>query len=65
MLEAAEDAGVEIPLNALRNLRTVQDPASGWPVTMAVPRALTVADRAKGLILACQAHALRDVEVDA
>ena len=32
---------------------------------MDVQDALTAADRAKGLILACQARAARDIEVDA
>jgi hypothetical protein len=32
---------------------------------MDVEDALTAADRSRGLILACQAHAPRDIEVDA
>jgi ferredoxin len=66
VLEAAEDAGVEIPFECRSGIcGQCKTRLLAGRVTMAVQDALTVADRAKGLILACQAHALRDVEVDA
>jgi len=66
VLEAAERAGVEIPFECRSGIcgqcRTML--LSGR-VTMDVQDALSAADRAKGLILACQARARRDIEVDA
>ena len=66
ILEAAEEpvsrcrssAGPASAVSARRKL------VSGR-VTMDVQDALTAGDRAKGFILACQAHALTHVEVDA
>jgi ferredoxin-NADP reductase/DMSO/TMAO reductase YedYZ heme-binding membrane subunit len=66
VLEAAEGAGVEIPFECRSGIcGQCKTPLLAGRVTMAVQDALTAVDRAKGLILACQAHALRDVEVDA
>ena len=66
VLEAAEDAGVEIPFECRSGIcGQCKTPLTAGRVTMEVQDALTAADRAGGLILACQAHALRDIEVDA
>lgn len=66
VLEAAEEAGVEIPFECRSGIcGQCKTRLLAGRVTMAVQDALTAVDRAKGLILACQAHALRDVEVDA
>ncbi len=66
MLEAAEDAGVDIPFECRSGIcGQCKTPLIAGRVTMEVQDALTAADRARGLILACQAHALRDIEVDA
>jgi ferredoxin-NADP reductase len=66
VLEAAEDAGVEIPFDCRSGIcGQCKTRLLAGRVTMAVQDALTAADRARGFILACQAHALRDVEVDA
>ena len=66
VLEAAEDAGVDIPFECRSGIcGQCKTPLIAGRVTMEVQDALTAADRARGLILACQAHALRDIEVDA
>jgi ferredoxin-NADP reductase/DMSO/TMAO reductase YedYZ heme-binding membrane subunit len=66
VLEAAEEAGVEIPFECRSGIcGQCKTRLLAGRVTMAVQDALTAVDRARGLILACQAHALRDVEVDA
>jgi ferredoxin-NADP reductase len=66
ILEAAEEAGIEIPFECRSGIcGQCKTQLIAGRVTMDVQDALTAADRARGLILACQAHALRDVEVDA
>ena len=66
VLECAEDAGVSIPFECRSGIcgQCKTQLVSGR-VTMEVQDALTPADKAKGLILACQARAVRDVVVDA
>ncbi len=66
VLEAAEDAGVAIPSECRSGIcgQCKTHLVSGR-VAMEVQDALTAADRAKGLILACQARPIRDVVVDA
>jgi ferredoxin-NADP reductase/DMSO/TMAO reductase YedYZ heme-binding membrane subunit len=66
VLEAAEDAGVDIPFECRSGIcGQCKTPLLAGRVRMDVEDALTAADRARGLILACQAHATRDIEVDA
>ncbi len=66
VLEAAERVGVEIPFECRSGIcGQCRTPLLSGRVTMDVQDALTAADRAKGLILACQARAVRDIEVDA
>jgi glycine betaine catabolism B len=66
ILEAAEEAGVSIPFECRSGIcGQCKTKLVSGKVTMEVQDALTAADRAKGLILACQAHAVRDVVVDA
>jgi ferredoxin len=66
VLEAAENCGVEIPFECRSGIcGQCKTPLLVGRVTMEVQDALTAADRLKGLILACQARAVRDVEVDA
>jgi len=66
VLDAAEEAGVDIPFECRSGIcGQCKTPLVAGRVTMDVQDALTVADRLKGLILACQAHARGDVEVDA
>jgi ferredoxin-NADP reductase/DMSO/TMAO reductase YedYZ heme-binding membrane subunit len=66
ILEAAEEAGIDIPFECRSGIcGQCKTQLVAGRVTMDVQDALTAADRARGLILACQAHALRDVEVDA
>jgi len=66
VLEAAEDAGVTIPFECRSGIcGQCKTPLIAGRVRMDVEDALTAADRANGLILACQAHATRDIEVNA
>ena len=66
VLEAAEDAGVAIPFECRSGIcGQCKTRLISGIVTMDVEDALTPADRAKRLILACQAHAVGDVVVDA
>jgi len=66
VLEAAEMAGIELPFECRSGIcGQCKTPLISGRVTMDVQDALHPADRIKGLILACQAHALRDIEVDA
>lgn len=66
VLEAAEDAGVSIPFECRSGIcGQCKTHLISGKVRMEVQDALTPADRAKGLILACQARPARDVVVDA
>ena len=66
VLEAAEDCGVTIPFECRSGIcGQCKTRLISGKVTMEVQDALTSADRAKGLILACQARATRDTVVDA
>ena len=66
VLEAAEDAGVDIPFECRSGIcGQCRTQLVSGRVMMEVEDALTSADRQGGFILACQAHALRDVEVNA
>jgi len=66
VLEAAEDAGVAIPFECRSGIcGQCKTRLVSGTVTMAVQDALTPADRAKRLILACQARAIGDIVVDA
>lgn len=66
VLEAAEDAGVNIAFECRSGVcGQCKTKLVSGRVRMEVQDALTAADRAKGLILACQARALRDIEVEA
>ena len=66
VLEAAEEAGVAIPFECRSGLcgQCKTQLVSGR-VTMDVQDALTAADRSRGVSLACQARATRDLEIDA
>jgi glycine betaine catabolism B len=66
VLEVAEDCGVNIPFECRSGIcGQCKTRLVAGRVTMDVQDALTPADRSKGLILACQAKAVRDVIVDA
>ncbi len=66
VLEAAEDCGVEIPFECRSGIcGQCKTKLVSGKVTMEVQDALTSGDRAKGLILACQARSMKDVIVDA
>ncbi|HEX4420691.1 MAG TPA: ferric reductase-like transmembrane domain-containing protein [Kofleriaceae bacterium] len=66
VLEAAEDAGVVIPFECRSGIcGQCKTRLISGTVTMDVQDALTSSDRAKRLILACQAHAVSDIVVDA
>jgi ferredoxin len=66
VLEAAEDAGVTIPFECRSGIcGQCKTRLLSGTVTMDVQDALTPADRSKRLILACQAHAVGAVVVDA
>lgn len=66
ILEAAEDAGVEIPFECRSGVcgQCKTRLVTGL-VRMDSQDALTAGDRAKGLILACQARPTRDCTIDA
>lgn len=66
LLEAAEDCGVAIPFECRSGIcGQCKTKLVSGRVTMEVQDALTSGDRAKGLVLACQARAMQDVAVDA
>jgi|GEM_PF-196122 len=66
VLEAAEEAGVEIPFECRSGIcGQCKTRLLSGNVTMDVQDALTPADRSKRLILACQARPVGDVVVDA
>jgi ferredoxin len=66
ILEVAEEAGVQIPFECRSGIcGQCKTRLVSGKVRMEVQDALTQQDRAKGLILACQAHATRDCVIDA
>jgi ferredoxin-NADP reductase/DMSO/TMAO reductase YedYZ heme-binding membrane subunit len=66
ILEAAEECGVALPFECRSGIcGQCKTRVISGKVHMEVQSALTNADRAKGLVLACQARATRDVVVDA
>lgn len=66
VLEAAESAGVELPFECRSGIcGQCKTPLVTGRVSMDVADALTAADRARGLILACQAHPLEPIVIDA
>ena len=66
LLELAEDAGVAIPFECRSGIcGQCKTRVISGDVTMEVQDALTAGDREKGLVLACQARAVRDLVVDA
>lgn len=66
VLEAAEEAGVDIPFECRSGIcGQCKTKLVAGRVAMDVQDALTPADKAKGLILACQARATGDLVVDA
>ena len=66
VLEAAEESGVAIPFECRSGIcGQCKTRLVSGKVAMEVQDALTPADRSKGLILACQARAARDIVVDA
>jgi ferredoxin-NADP reductase/DMSO/TMAO reductase YedYZ heme-binding membrane subunit len=66
VLEAAEDCGIALPFECRSGIcGQCKTKLISGKVAMEVQDALTPADRSKGLILACQARAARDIEVDA
>ena len=66
VLEAAEDAGVAIPFECRSGIcGQCKTRLVHGRVRMDAQDALTNHDRAKGLVLACQAHPTRDCTVDA
>jgi ferredoxin len=66
VLEAAEDADIAIPFECRSGIcGQCKCKLVSGRVVMEVQDALTAADRAKGLILACQARPVQNCEVDA
>jgi len=66
LLELAEDAGVAIPFECRSGIcGQCKTRVISGDVTMEVQDALTAGDRQRGLVLACQARAVRDLVVDA
>jgi ferredoxin len=66
VLEAAEDAGVSIPYECRSGIcGQCKTKLLAGRVAMDVQDALTPAEKSKGLILACQARAVNDIELDA
>jgi ferredoxin-NADP reductase/DMSO/TMAO reductase YedYZ heme-binding membrane subunit len=66
VLEAAEDAGISIPFECRSGIcGQCKTRLVAGTVTMSIQDALTPTDRAKRLILACQAHAVGPITVDA
>jgi len=65
VLEVAEEAGVAIPFECRSGIcGQCKTKLVSGKVKMDVQDALTASDRAKGLVLACQAHATRDCVFD-
>jgi ferredoxin len=66
VLEAAEECGVTIPYECRSGIcGQCKTKLVSGKVAMEVQDALTTGDRAKGLVLACQARATNDVVIDA
>ena len=66
ILEGAEDNGIELPFECRSGIcGQCKTHLISGNVSMDVQDALSAADRAKGFILACQAHALTNVQLDA
>ncbi len=66
ILESAEDAGVSIPFECRSGIcGQCKTRLVAGRVTMETEDALSAAEKSKGLILACQAHAVGDVTLDA
>jgi ferredoxin-NADP reductase/DMSO/TMAO reductase YedYZ heme-binding membrane subunit len=66
VLEAAEECGVAIPYECRSGIcGQCKTKLVSGKVAMEVQDALTPVDRARGLILACQARAAKDVVIDA
>jgi glycine betaine catabolism B len=66
LLEAAEDCGVAIPFECRSGIcGQCKTRVISGRVVMEVEDALTGADRARGIVLACQARAAQDLVVDA
>jgi ferredoxin-NADP reductase/DMSO/TMAO reductase YedYZ heme-binding membrane subunit len=66
VLEVAEDAGIDIPFDCRSGIcGQCKTKLLEGRVTMDVQDALSADDKAKGIVLACQARATRDVAVDA
>ncbi len=66
ILETAEDAGVSIPFECRSGIcGQCKTKLISGRVTMETEDALSAAEKARGFILACQAHAVGDVTVDA
>jgi ferredoxin-NADP reductase/DMSO/TMAO reductase YedYZ heme-binding membrane subunit len=66
LLDVAEDIGVDLPYECRSGVcGQCKTRLLSGRVRMDVQDALSAADRANGFILACQAHVLRDIEVDA
>lgn len=65
VLEAAEECGVTIPFECRSGIcGQCKTKLVSGRVTMEVQDALTPADKAKGLVLACQARPVKDIVVD-
>ncbi|MEO8701694.1 MAG: ferric reductase-like transmembrane domain-containing protein [Kofleriaceae bacterium] len=65
VLEAAEECGVSIPFECRSGIcGQCKTKLVSGRVTMENQDALTAGDRGKGMILACQARAVRDIVVD-
>ncbi len=66
VLEVAEAAGVDIPFECRSGIcGTCKTRLTAGRVRMDVTDALTAGERSTGWILACQAHAVADIEVEA
>ena len=66
LLECAEEAGVEIPFECRSGIcGQCKTKLLSGRVRMEVQDALSAADKSRGLVLACQAHAVGDIVVDA
>ncbi len=66
VLDGAEENGIELPFECRSGIcGQCRTRLRSGTVKMEVLDALTAADRAAGFILACQAHALTNLEVEA
>lgn len=66
VLEAAEAHGIDLPFECRSGIcGQCKTQLVAGRVSMDIQDALSASDRAKGFILACQAHALTNIEVDA